>query len=320
MFRKSTISGVRKATISLVTMESRYDVIVVGAGMAGLAAVLSAVEHGVQVLLVEKAPVSQRGGNGRRSSSFRASYGDLKHVQELVASFGEKDPFSIRMPPYSNEDYYRDLMAVTQGQADPDLARTLVERSFETLEWLKSLGVEFELNPKLAVCLEASWYYPPGSPIQIKGGGEGESLATALFRRIEEHGVPVLYEAQVSRLLLNDAGRVVGIALEETGALKSVHSKAVILGCGGFEADSEMRKLYLGQEWERARVRGTPHNTGDGIRLAFEAGADRAGDWGGAHAGMIDANAPEVLSNNRAVRRSYPYGIIVNANGERFFD
>lgn len=300
-------------------MEPRYDVIVLGAGMAGLATALSAVAHGAQVLMVEKAPPSQRGGNGRRSSSFRGSYGDLKSLQELGVSFGGKDPACVRITPYSDEDYYRDLMTVTKGEADPDLAHTLVQRSYETLRWLKSLGVEFELNPKVAVCVDDAWYYPPGSQIQIKGGGEGEGLASALFCRIEEKAIPVLYEARVSRLLLNEGG-VYGVDIDHAGAVKSVYSNAVVLCCGGFEADTEMRKLYLGEEWGRAKVRGTPHNTGGGIRLGLEAGADTAGDWRGAHAGMIDANAPQFLSNNRAVRRSYPYGIIVNANGERFFD
>lgn len=304
----------------VAAIENDYDVIVVGAGMAGLAAALSALERGARVLLLEKAPASQRGGNARRSSSFRAAYGNAECLQELISCFEEKYPAAIRIPPYSDDDYYHDLMAVTQGKADPDLVRTLVQQSFRTLKWLRGLGLEFELNPKTVVQVGESWYYPPGGPIHVKGGGEGEALATVLFRRVEERVVPVLYEARVGRLLLNDAGKVSGVALQEMGAPRSICSKAVVLASGGFEADAEMRRLHLGQEWAAAKVRGTPYNTGDGIRLALEAGAAKAGDWAGAHAGMIDASAPDVLSNNRAVRRSFPYGIIVNTEGERFFD
>lgn len=297
-----------------------YDVIVIGAGMAGLGAALSAQEYGAAVLLVEKAPFAQRGGNARRGSSFRASYGDMARLQPLISSFGQLDPAAVCIPPYSDDDYYHDLMAVTQGEADPELARTLVEESFGTLQWLKTLGVEFELNPKQTVRVGDSWYYPPGGPIQVKGGGESESLSAALFAQVEAKGVHVIYEARVRELLSSDNGGVIGVELDDAGGPRTVLSKAVVLASGGFEADAEMRKLYLGPEWERAKVRGTPYNTGDGIRLAFKVGADKAGDWKGAHAGMIDSRAPDVLSNNRAVRRSFPHGVIVNTDGKRFFD
>lgn len=297
--------------------ESDYDIIVLGSGVAGLAAALSGSEHGAHVLLVEKAPPSQRGGNSRRSGSFRVAYGDIKSLKVLVKDLEGK---AIQVPAYTEDDYYQDLARVTNEKTNPELARTLVSNSWETLLWLRGLGVEFELSPMDAVKVRGSVLFPPGSALRVKGGGEGEALTTILFQRAEKQHIPVIYEAQVTSLLRNEAGRICGVSLRAGGKSKIIHGKAIVLACGGFEANAEMRSRHLGPEWEHVKIRGTTHNTGDGIRLALEAGADMAGDWGGAHAGMIDAKAPDVWSTNRAIRRSYHYGIIVNNEGKRFFD
>jgi len=298
-------------------LESDYDIIVLGSGVAGLAAALSSSEHGANVLLVEKAPPSQRGGNSRRSGSFRVAYGDIKSLKVLVKDLEGK---ALQVPAYTEDDYYRDLMRVTGEKANPELARTLVSKSWETLLWLRGLGVEFELSLMDTVKVGNSFFVTPGSALRVKGGGEGEALTTNLFQRVEEQQIPVIYEAQVISLLRNEVGRICGVSLRAGGKSKIIHGKAIVLACGGFEANAEMRCRYLGPEWEHVKIRGTRHNTGDGIRLAIEAGADIGGDWGGAHAGMIDAKAPDVWSTNRAIRRSYHYGIIVNTEGKRFFD
>jgi tricarballylate dehydrogenase len=297
--------------------ESDYDIVVLGSGVAGLTAALSGRAHGAQVLLLEKAPPSQRGGNSRRSGSFRVAYGDLRSLKVLIQDLEGR---AIQVPPYTEDDYYQDLMRVTSNKADPELARALVSNSWGTLLWLRELGVEFELSTMDAIKVADSAVFPPGSALRVKGGGEGEALTKTLFQRVEEQHIPVIYAVRVTSLLRNEVGRICGVSLRTGGESKTVHGKAVVLACGGFEANAEMRSRYLGPEWEHVKIRGTSHNTGDGIRLALEAGADTTGDWGGAHAGMIDAKAPDVWSTNRAIRRSYHYGIIVNSEGRRFFD
>jgi tricarballylate dehydrogenase len=97
----------------------------------------------------------------------------------------------------------------------------------------------------------------------------------------------------------------------------------VVLACGGFEANAEMRARYLGPGWDLAKVRGTKFNTGDGIRMALDAGAMAYGHWSGCHAVAWDLNAPPFGS--RAMgdlyqKHSYPFGIVVNVDGERFVD
>lgn len=294
-----------------------YDVVVVGAGIAGLSAAVAAGEKGASVLLLEKAPYKERGGNGRRSGTFRVAYGTEDELFKLVSP---REGRPIRVAPYGVEEFYSDVMRVTGGRADPDLAKTVVEKSRETLYWLTRFGAEFELSPADAFDVGDTVHYQPGNVIRVKGGGEGEALTSALFRHIEKQGIPIIYEAQVKNLLSDNRGRVTGVSLSWPGGKREIASSGVVLATGGFEANAEMRARYLGPEWERVKVRGTRHNTGDGIRLALAAGADMAGDWSGAHAGMIDANAPDVWSINRAIRRSYAHGIIVNREGKRFFD
>ena len=96
-----------------------------------------------------------------------------------------------------------------------------------------------------------------------------------------------------------------------------------MLASGGFEANAEMRTRYLGQDWELARVRGTPYNTGDGIRMALEIGAQPWGHWSGCHAVQWDYNAPwhgDRKVGDNFQKHSYPLGLIVNIKGERFVD
>ena len=97
----------------------------------------------------------------------------------------------------------------------------------------------------------------------------------------------------------------------------------MVLASGGFEANGDWRRRHLGEGWEEAKVRGSRFNTGDGIRMALEAGAGRAGQWSGCHAVAWDLNAPEVGNlevRHRYQKHSYPLGIVVNARGERFLD
>jgi tricarballylate dehydrogenase len=116
---------------------------------------------------------------------------------------------------------------------------------------------------------------------------------------------------------------VIGVTVQGPEGFEDLHSKAVILASGGFEANAEMRTRYLGQGWELAKVRGIPYNTGDGIRMALDIGAQSHGHWSGCHAVAWDLNAPP--TGDRTVtelyqKHSYPFGLIVNAEGKRFVD
>jgi tricarballylate dehydrogenase len=102
-----------------------------------------------------------------------------------------------------------------------------------------------------------------------------------------------------------------------------VRAKAVVLACGGFESNTEWRTRYLGPGWDLAKVRGTRFNTGEGLRMALAIGAASAGNWSGCHAVGWDRNAPDfgdLAVGDGFQKHSYPLGVLINANGERFVD
>ncbi len=96
-----------------------------------------------------------------------------------------------------------------------------------------------------------------------------------------------------------------------------------MLACGGFEANREWRTRYLGPGWDMAKVRGTRYNTGDGIRMALDIGAQPFGQWSGCHSVAWERYAPDFGTSRRrttAIRHSYPFGLMVNGDGKRFVD
>jgi tricarballylate dehydrogenase len=113
------------------------------------------------------------------------------------------------------------------------------------------------------------------------------------------------------------------VRAKHQGKNVEIRSKAVVLACGGFESNAEMRARYLGANWDLAKVRGTRFNIGVGLRAALEAGALPYGHWSGCHAVGWDQNAPpfgDLTVGDNFQKHSYPLGVMVNARGERFVD
>jgi tricarballylate dehydrogenase len=116
---------------------------------------------------------------------------------------------------------------------------------------------------------------------------------------------------------------VAGVRLRHGDAVHEIPCRAVVLAAGGFEANAEWRTRYLGPGWELAKVRGTRFNTGDGLAMALKIGASPVGNWSGCHAVGWERNAPEfgdLAVGDQFQKHSYPFGILVNARGERFVD
>jgi tricarballylate dehydrogenase len=159
-----------------------------------------------------------------------------------------------------------------------------------------------------------------GSAVECHGGGDG--ISASLFAACEKRGIPIHYDTRAVALVENAAG-VTGATVRHAGRSITFSGASVVLACGGFEANAEMRARYLGPSWDLARVRGSRFNTGDGLRMALDIGAMPYGHWSGCHASSWDLNAPEVneLAFGSVFKRDdYLAGIVLNANGERFFD
>jgi tricarballylate dehydrogenase len=157
-------------------------------------------------------------------------------------------------------------------------------------------------------------------PIEVNGGGAG--LVQYLDAAAKKAGIEVLYETRVASLIY-DGERVLGVRAQHKGKAAEFRAKAVVLACGGFEANPEMRTRYLGPGWELAKVRGSRFNVGDGLRMALEIGACPYGNWSGCHATGWDRYAPEfgdVSVGDQFQKHSYIFGILVNADGKRFVD
>ena len=305
---------------------STYDVIVVGAGNAALAAAVSATENGAKrVVVIEKAPREMRGGNTHWSGGvLRFAYDDPREIGELLPDVEDEfENFYDGISPYSKEDFHGDLMRVTSGRTDPVLSKLLVSNSFDTVKWMKSVG-GIKMEPAIslsAVKKDNVMVWARG--LVVRAEHEGVGLSRSWFATAERLGIEIRYGTAATELLIGDDGRVNGVKVRDDDGMSVLNARSVVLGCGGFEANVQMRTQHIGPLVGAAKVRGTPHNQGDGLRMAMNIGAMPWGQWSGCHATPISADwgefAPRELTD-RSNRLSYVYGIMLNRKGRRFVD
>jgi tricarballylate dehydrogenase len=304
-------------------MTERYDVVIAGAGNAALSAAHAARELVERILVLEKAPREWAGGNSYfTAGAFRTTFAGLDELRPILDGLSDELAAETDLPAYTPEDFAADLTQVTQGRCDPELTTILVREAAGTIRWLHEKGTRFRLMyERQAYRVNDGWRFWGGLAVGTVDGGRG--LIDTHIRAAVASGVELRYGCTVVDLQRDERGSVTGVVCTGPSGSETIAARAVVVACGGFEADPRLRAVYLGPSWDLAKVRGTPYNTGEGLHMCLEAGAQPYGHWSGCHAIAWDAGAPlsgDRELTNRFSRQSYPLGIVVNAEARRFLD
>ena len=235
-----------------------YDVIVVGAGNAALSAAIAAREQTQSVLVVEKAPEYFRGGNTYFTGGIiRFAYNGLDDIKGLIPDMSETEANSIEVGQYTENQFYDDMMRVTHGLSDPELAEILVSQSYPTMKWLQEHGVRFVLSFGRQAFRDGDKFRFWGGLV-VEAVGAGKGLSDQQFDVCQQMGVEVRYATEGVSLIQDQRGQVAGLRVKGPDGFENLAGRTVILAAGGFEANAEMRCRYLGPGWETVKVRGIP--------------------------------------------------------------
>jgi tricarballylate dehydrogenase len=272
-----------------------YDVLVAGGGNAALCAAITARQAGASVLLVESAPKAFRGGNSRHTRNLRAMH---------------DQPNAVLTDAYKEDEYWDDLLRVTGGNTDEALARMTIRASSGVFGWMKDAGVRFQ--PSLTGTLNL------GRTNAFFLGG-GKALVNAYYLTAERLGVEILYDTEVISMNMED-GSVRSIDITYKGFPETVHARCVVASSGGFQANLDWMREYWGDAVDNFVIRGTPYNRGRVLKNLLGQGVASVGDPTQCHAVALDARAPKFDGGITTRLDSVPYSVVVNRNGDRFYD
>jgi tricarballylate dehydrogenase len=274
---------------------AEFDLAVVGGGNAALCAAITAAETGAKVLILEAAPKFYRGGNSRHTRNFRCMH---------------KGPMLPLIDSYQEDEYFDDLMLVTKGKTDEALARMTIRSSEDCLPWMKAHGVRFQ--PSLSGTLSL------GRTNAFFLGG-GKALVNAYYNTVEDLGVEVAYDAQVTHVH-REGDAISHLDVEIAGETCRIKARAFVLASGGFQADLDWLARAWGPAARNFLIRGTPYNRGVVLRDMLDQGADSVGDPTQCHAVAIDGRAPKFDGGIVTRLDCVPFSVVVNQNGDRFHD
>jgi len=275
--------------------EHLADVLVVGGGNAALCAAITAAELGASVVLLERSPKVYRGGNSRHVRNFRCAH---------------QGPLGVLSGEYSVSEFYDDLLGVTKGNTDEVMAKLVMEQSTECYHWMLEHGVHFQ--PSLSGTLSLS-----RTNAFFLGGGK--ALVNAYYQRCEELGVEVHYKATALSFHIEN-GASDGVLVDFDGEQRYVTAKSIVAASGGFESNKQWLTEAWGDAAKNFLIRGTPYNRGEVLKSILNAGADSVGDATQCHAVAIDGRAPEYDGGIVTRLDCVPFSVVLNANGERFYD
>ncbi|MEM7525363.1 MAG: FAD-dependent oxidoreductase, partial [Pseudomonadota bacterium] len=298
-------------------------VIIAGSGNAALCAGIAALEGGADVLMLEKADEALAGGNTKYTAgAMRFAYGSGEDLTPLLKNPDDPRLARTDFGSYTQEKFASDLLGFNDGRPLSAEQEMLIAESYQTLLWLAGRKVKFEpIYSRQSFEKDGRHVFWGG--LTLAAEHEGVGLFDQELAAFKAMGGEIRYDCAVTDLLTTN-GRVSGVA---TSAGEDIAADAVILACGGFEASEELRQKHIGPHWDKAKVRGTPHNTGDGLVMAAKLGAAEYGCYAGCHATPMDLHMAEYgnLDLPPGERKNYRkicyfLGVMLNAKGERFVD
>ncbi|GGC13847.1 tricarballylate dehydrogenase [Novosphingobium endophyticum] len=271
------------------------DVLVVGGGNAALCAAISARRAGASVRVIEAAPKFYRGGNTRHTRNMRCA-----HDSATAWLSG----------PYSEQEFWNDLLEVTQGKTDAELSRMMIDRSAAMLDWIQQQGVRFQpsLGGTLSLGRTNSFFL-----------GGGRAMLNALYRTAESLGVAVEYDAEVVDLTVTD-GAFTSAAVRRQDGVGHITARSLVAASGGFEANLEWLREAWGATADNFIIRGSPYNRGGLIKVLLDKGVQSIGDPRQCHAVAIDARAPKFDGGIITRLDCVVFGIVINKHAQRFHD
>src|ERR1700694_5659646 len=216
------------------------NVFVCGAASAASCAALATREQGASVLVLEAAPEEESGGNSRfTAGSIRVVYDGVDDIRTLVPDLSDEEVRSTDFGTYTKDQFFDDMARITQDRADPDLVELLVTRSFDTLKWMTAKGIRLiPIYGRQAFKIEGKFKFWGGLTVEAVGGGPG--LIKMLTDSALKSGIAIRYASRAVELIFEN-GRVNGVRIRHDDGLHELRSRSVILACGGFEANAEMR-------------------------------------------------------------------------------
>lgn len=278
-----------------MTPRDELDVLVIGGGNAALCAAMTARELGAEVLLVECSSKELRGGNSRHTRNLRMLH---------------DEPTRYLTGKYQEEEFWEDLLSVTQGRTDEKLAKMVIRESKGLDQWMQAHGCMFQ--PPLKGTLHLS-----RTNAHFLGGGK--ALMNSYYRTAEKLGVKILYETEATGMELRD-GIFQKAILRNRKSEYAVGAKSVVVASGGFQANLEWLEDHWGEKAKNFLVRGTPFNRGTMLRALLDLGAKSIGDPTQCHAVAIDGRAPKFDGGIVTRLDCIPFGIVVNKECKRFYD
>ena len=317
---------------------TRQHIVVVGSGNAALCAGIAALEAGADVTILEKATLSESGGNSRYTAgAMRFAYASREEILALLRDPSEARLADTEFGSYPKDKFATDMLHFNEGRPLNDLQRRLIDDSYATMLWLTKHNIRFDpIYSRQTFQKNGKYVFWGGLTLESKG--EGVGLVDAQIKEFERLGGRVRCQAECRELLLDDGvvtgvvtavatDVVTGVRLDTPNSTETITCNAVVLACGGFESSPEMRGKLLGERWQHAKVRGTPHNTGAGLTMAQKVGAELVGRIDGCHAVPMDLHMPDYgnqdlpfIERKNYRKICYFLGVMLNARGERFVD